>query len=100
MGINACHHSIMGNIPINTTKTEKTKKEKTKTSNSIFEVRVDIPDLNIRKGPGTNHSKTGKVTGKGSFTIVDVKSGTGSKTGWGKLKSGIGWISLDYAKRI
>lgn len=82
------------------TKKEKTKKEKTKTSNSIFEVRVDIPDLNIRKGPGTNYSKTGKVTGKGSFIIVDVKSGAGSKTGWGKIKSGIGWISLDYAKRI
>lgn len=84
---------------VDTTKVE-TKKEKTKTSNSVFKVRVDIPDLNIRKGPGTNYSKTGKVTGKGSFTIVDIKSGAGSKTGWGKLKSGIGWISLDYAKRI
>lgn len=85
---------------VDTPKVE-TKKETSKTtSTSNFKVRVDIPDLNVRKGPGTNYSKTGKVTGKGSFTIVDVKNGAGSKTGWGKLKSGIGWISLDYAKRI
>ena len=80
----------------------------TSNSNSIptnvtstgFKVKVDIPDLNIRKGPGTNYSKIGKFTGKGTFTIIEVKSGTGSKTGWGKLKSGLGWISLDYAKKI
>ena len=65
-----------------------------------FKVRVDINNLIIRKGAGTNTAHTGKFTGKGVFTIVQVKSGTGSKAGWGKLKSGAGWISLDYAKRI
>lgn len=63
-------------------------------------VRVSINDLNIRKGPGTNYARTGKYTGKGVFTIVDEKSGTGSKKGWGKLKSGAGWIALDYAAKI
>lgn len=63
-------------------------------------VRVDIPNLNIRKGPGTNYAKTGKVTGKGVFTITKESSGKGSKKGWGKLKSGAGWISLDYATKI
>lgn len=62
-------------------------------------VRVTIDDLNIRKGPGTNYDKRG-YTGKGIFTITAVESGKGSTTGWGKLKSGAGWISLDYAKRI
>ena len=65
-----------------------------------FRVRVSIPDLNIRKGPGTNTAKTGKFTGAGVFTITKVKDGPGSTKGWGKLKSGAGWISLDYTKRI
>lgn len=65
-----------------------------------FKVKVDIPNLNIREGAGTDFKKTGKFTGKGVFTIIDVKSGKGSKSGWGKLKSGKGWISIDYATRI
>ena len=31
---------------------------------------------------------------------MEVKSGIGSAKGWGKLKSGAGWIALDYAARI
>ena len=76
--------------------------EVNKRLNSIKEilVRVSIDDLNIRKGPGTNYAKTGAVTGKGTFTITEEKPGQGSKKGWGKLKSGSGWISLDYATKI
>ena len=65
-----------------------------------FLVKVSITDLNIRKGPGTGYAKTGKYTGKGVFTITEVKSGTGSTLGWGKLKSGAGWISLDYCTKV
>ncbi len=65
-----------------------------------FLVRVDISDLNIRMGAGTNYSRTGKYTGKGIFTIMEVKDGQGSASGWGRLKSGAGWISLDYAVRV
>ena len=65
-----------------------------------FQVQVNITDLNIRKGPGTNYAKTGKKTGKGTFTITQTSSGAGSSAGWGKLKSGAGWISLDYAKKV
>ena len=65
-----------------------------------YAVRVSINDLNIRKGPGTNYAKTGQHTGKGVFTIIAESAGTGSTKGWGKLKSGAGWISLDYATRI
>ncbi len=64
-----------------------------------YMVRVKIPDLNIRIGPGTNYAKTGIYTGIGSFTIVAESSGKGASR-WGKLKSGAGWISLDYATRI
>ena len=65
-----------------------------------FSVRVDITDLNIRTGAGTNYAKTGHTTGMGVFTIVEVKAGTGADAGWGRLKSGAGWISLDYATRL
>ena len=64
-----------------------------------YRVRVSIKNLNIRKGPGTNYDKTGKYTGIGVFTIVAESEGEGA-TKWGKLKSGAGWISLDYGKRI
>ena len=65
-----------------------------------FSVQVDILDLNIRTGAGTNYAKTGETTGKGVFTIVEVKAGQGASVGWGRLKSGAGWISLDYATRL
>lgn len=64
-----------------------------------YMVEVSISNLNIRKGPGTNYGTAG-VTGKGVFTIVEEASGQGSSSGWGKLKSGAGWISLDYTKRF
>ena len=69
-------------------------------SNGSFLVQVSATDLNIQKGPGTNYGTTGKYMGKGTFTIVETRSGQGSNAGWGKLKSGAGWISLDYAKRV
>ena len=65
-----------------------------------FSVKVEINDLNIRTGAGTDYAKTGEKTGVGVFTIVEVKAGKGSNSGWGRLKSGAGWISLDYAKRV
>lgn len=69
-------------------------------SETPFMVKVEVANLNIRKGAGTGYATTGKYTGKGVFTITEAKMGSGSTAGWGKLKSGEGWISLDYAKRI
>ena len=65
-----------------------------------FMVKVSIDDLNIRKGAGTNAAKTGMYTGVGVFTIMEVKSGKGSDAGWGRLKSGAGWISLDFCEKV
>ena len=61
---------------------------------SPYLVRVSIDDLNIRTGPGTSYSRTGEYTGKGVFTIVQEQDG------WGKLKSGAGWISLAYTTKL
>jgi len=65
-----------------------------------FTVKVDIDDLNIRTGAGTIYAKTGEKTGRGVFTITEVKEGKGAAAGWGKLKSGAGWVSLDYCQII
>lgn len=61
-------------------------------------VRISIPDLNIRKGPGTEYDKTGKVTGIGSFTIVEEINGWGLLKAYQKDRDG--WISLDYVQRV
>ena len=60
-------------------------------------VRVTADALNIRKGPGTNYGATGYIQ-PGIYTIVAESTGKGAAK-WGKLKSGAGWISLDYATK-
>lgn len=57
-------------------------------------VRVTADALNIRKGPGTNYDVAGCVRDKGSYTII------GEQDGWGRLKSGAGWISLAYTTKV
>lgn len=59
-----------------------------------FTVQVLVSDLNILTGAGTSYSTTGKYTGKGTFTITEVSNG------WGKLKSGAGWIYLENASYV
>ena len=63
-----------------------------------FLVKVSISDLNIRKGPGTDYGRV-QFCPVRVYTIVEVKSGKGASA-WGRLKSGIGWISLDFVKRV
>ena len=63
-----------------------------------FLVRVSIKDLNIRTGPGVGYGCV-QFCPPGIYTIVAVSEGSGA-TKWGKLKSGIGWLSLDFTSRI
>ena len=60
---------------------------------SPYLIEVTATVLNIRKGPGTNYAITGTIKNKGVYTIVEAKNG------WGKLKSGVGWICLKYTKK-
>ena len=53
-----------------------------------FTVRVIIDNLNYRSEPSMNGRVNGQ-TGIGTFTIMEVKNG------WGRLKSGAGWIYLE-----
>ena len=52
-----------------------------------FLVKVLVSNLYYRSEPSMNGTVKGK-TGKGTFTIVEVKDD------WGRLKSGVGWIYL------
>ena len=63
-----------------------------------YRVRVKIKNLNIRKGPGTQNASNGFIA-PGVYTIVSESKGTGASM-WGKLKSGAGWISLDYCEKL
>lgn len=69
-----------------------------------FLVRVAIPNLNIRTEPTVNSKTQGIFTGVGTFTIMEVVQGPGSKAGWGLLKSyqkaRNGWISLDFTTKV
>ena len=80
--------------------TVETEKPKRAPRKKTIKVKVGIPLLVIRTGPGKNFEKTGKHTGIGTFELKGIEAGEGSEKGWGELKSGAGWISLDYAERI
>lgn len=72
----------------NTPETPSQPQEQPKTP---FKVKVIVSDLNYRSEPSMSGKVLG-VTGKGVFTITEEKNG------WGKLKSGAGWIYLENPK--
>lgn len=59
-----------------------------------FVVRILADDLYVRKGPGKQYDFVLTVHKKSAYTIVEVQNG------WGKLKSGVGWICLEYTERV
>lgn len=69
--------------------TQSTSKDTVTTFPAVpFTVQVIVDDLNYRSEPSMEGKVNGQ-TGKGVFTIVEVKGG------WGRLKSGAGWIWLE-----
>lgn len=59
-----------------------------------YKVRITAHTLNVRAGAGTSYKVTTTVKKGGIYTIVEEKDG------WGKLKSGAGWISLKYTEKV
>jgi hypothetical protein len=64
-----------------------------------YRVKVTVPVLNIRKAPDIKSPITNAIRDKGVYTIVEETSGNGASK-WGRLKSGVGWISLDDTKKV
>lgn len=63
-------------------------------TNNSYLVQVTTTALNIRQGPGTGMPVVGCIRDRGTYTIVETKEN------WGKLKSGVGWICLDYTNKV
>ena len=59
-------------------------------STTSYTVKITADVLNVRAGAGTNYKVNTQVRKGEVYTIV------GESNGWGKLKSGAGWISLKY----
>lgn len=76
------------------TPAEPEKKPTSTTTFAPYLVRITASVLNIRKGPGTSYAVTGQIKDRGVYTIVEQNGN------WGRLKSGAGWISLSYAKKV
>ena len=53
-------------------------------------VKITATSLNVRAGAGTSYRVTTSVKKNQVYTIVEEKNG------WGRLKSGAGWIYLKY----
>lgn len=63
-------------------------------STSGYRVRIKADTLNVRKGSGIGYKVVTTVKKGEVYTIV------GEFNGWGKLKSGAGWISLAYTEKV
>lgn len=70
------------------------QKPQTTTESGSYRVRVVTGSLNIRKGAGANYPVVGDIRNGEVYTVVKESNG------WGKLKSGAGWIYLKYTERI
>ena len=84
--------AVNAKLGISTTVTPEKPKEEVVTSKFPYLVRVTANLLNVRAGAGTNYKITTQIKKNQVYTIVDEKDG------WGKLKSGAGWISLKYTE--
>jgi N-acetylmuramoyl-L-alanine amidase CwlA len=71
-----------------------TAKTASTTTVTPYIVRITADVLNVRSGPGTSYSVVTTVKQGDAYTIV-AESG-----GWGKLKSGAGWVKLGYTERV
>ena len=63
-----------------------------KVATTTVKITTDI--LNVRQSASATSKITTTVKKGGVYTIIEEQNG------WGKLKSGAGWINLRYAKRI
>jgi len=59
-----------------------------------IKVSVTANALNVRTGPGTDYPVATVIPNGGVHTIVDTDGN------WGKLKSGAGWICLDFLRNL
>ena len=103
-----CIASYLKGEKVTTPEAPKPAEKQEAATNASYAVKITASSLNIRAGVGISTKIVGCFTDnqnlikgnpkfyypKGVYTIVEEKDG------WGKLKSGIGWISLNYTKKV
>lgn len=75
-------------------------KETVPVEEKVYKAEVTVPNLCIRLGPGRSYDSLDHYAQTGVVELTEISDGVGSAKGWGKLKSGEGWISLDYTKPL
>lgn len=94
------HFGVTYKTDTASTTTSKTPSTPATSTFKSYLVRITASNgVNIRKGAGTNYAINGAIPKGGAYTIIAESTGTGAKK-WGKLKSGAGWIALDYTEKI
>lgn len=98
-GIASNHADVMHWFPkhgktMDTFRADVAKKMGSNPSPAPYKVKVALSALNIRKGPSATTPLMGVIHDKGIYTIVETTNG------WGRLKSGAGWINLYYTKKV
>ena len=66
----------------------------TQTVTETYKVKITASKLNVRSSPNVNSAIVTQVKAGEVYTIIEEREG------WGRLKSGAGWIALEYTKRI
>ena len=59
-----------------------------------YQIRITCDALNVRGGPGVHYPRNTVIRDKKKYTVVEEQKG------WGRLKSGAGWISLAYVEKV
>lgn len=80
------------NTPTNTQNNENNNAQQN-TSSTNYTVKITADVLNVRSGPGVENGINTSVKKGEVYTIVEENNG------WGKLKSGAGWIKLSYTTK-
>lgn len=72
-------------------------------SNAFDEYDVKVSTsalLNVRTGAGMDFPIVKQLKPNNVITIVEESADKDSKKGWGRLKSGEGWVNLDFTEPV
>lgn len=89
----ACAKAIVEGV-LNKSLGNTTTSKPIETNKVPYLVKITADTLNVRNGAGMKYKVNKQVKVGDVYTIVEEKNG------WGRLKSGAGWICLDYTKKV
>lgn len=72
----------------------KLNNKATTTTFTSYTVKITTDILNVRQSASATSKMVTTVKKNGVYTIIEEQNG------WGKLKSGAGWINLSYTKKM